>query len=276
MKNIIVLYHGDCSDGFSGAWAAWKKFGNKANYVPLYRQLPPPRLKGKELYFIDFTYNADVMKRFLKDNKRVVVLDHHVSAREEVKISSDYRYAVDNSGAVLAWKYFHPGKSIPQLLRYVEDGDLWRHSFKETKLIYAFLDMTLQNFMAWDSLVKDLENKSKRKVYFERGKLLLAYEKRLIEKIASGAELVRFAGHKTLAVNSPTLTSELGSLFYKKLPPMAIIWSERKGNIIVSLRSNGKIDVSKIAAKYGGGGHKASAGFSFPVGKKLPWKVLEK
>ena len=45
--------------------------------------------------------------------------------------------------------------------------------------------------------------------------------------------------------------------------------------ITVSLRSDGSVDVSKLAKKYGGGGHKAAAGFSFKVGRKAPWKKIK-
>ena len=34
-KENIIIYHSDCYDGFSAAWAAWKKFGSKAEYLPV-------------------------------------------------------------------------------------------------------------------------------------------------------------------------------------------------------------------------------------------------
>ena len=33
-KDIVIFYHKECQDGFSGAWVAWKKFGESADYVP--------------------------------------------------------------------------------------------------------------------------------------------------------------------------------------------------------------------------------------------------
>ena len=70
--------------------------------------------------------------------------------------------------------------------------------------------------------------------------------------------------------------SEIGSELVKKLPPIGIIWSQRKDKIVVSLRSNGKVDVSKLAKKFGGGGHKASAAFRLDLNQKLPWKIIKK
>ena len=51
------------------------------------------------------------------------------------------------------------------------------------------------------------------------------------------------------------------------------VWFETgDGQISVSLRSVGNADVSKIAARYGGGGHKHAAGFRAPSLKRMPWK----
>lgn len=49
-------------------------------------------------------------------------------------------------------------------------------------------------------------------------------------------------------------------------------------NVKVSLRSKRYVDVAKIAASFGGGGHKRAAGFSLPEGtniKKLEKKLIE-
>ena len=52
-KLIVVFYHAECTDGFTAAWAAWKKFGNRADYVPIFHITPPPlRLKNPQNYFL--------------------------------------------------------------------------------------------------------------------------------------------------------------------------------------------------------------------------------
>lgn len=277
-KNTVVLYHGDCPDGFGGAWAAWKKFKDKADYVALFRDKPlPAGLKGKELYFIDFTPNQTVeVKKLIKDNPRVTIIDHHASAKENVLLSRDHLFSERHSGAVLAWRYFHPDKKTPWLLRTIEDMDLWNFNMPHTKAVDAFLDLYDFNFRLWDAFAMEFEHPSKRKKYLEKGKLIVRYEKKIIDRIIGKcAEEVSFAGYKTYAVNSPQYTSEIGHALYTALPPMAITWSRQPGATIVSLRSNGKVDVSRIAARFGGGGHKAAAGFVVPEGKPLPWKPVK-
>ena len=71
-QKIVVIYHGKCPDGFGAAWVAWKKFGAKAAYLPARdRSAPPVPLKNKIVYIIDYTYDAPIIKKLIKDNIRV-------------------------------------------------------------------------------------------------------------------------------------------------------------------------------------------------------------
>ncbi|OGY62989.1 MAG: hypothetical protein A2745_02755 [Candidatus Harrisonbacteria bacterium RIFCSPHIGHO2_01_FULL_44_13] len=272
MKNIIIIYHADCSDGFGGAYAAWKKFGDNATYIAgKHHELPLTNLKNKEIYFIDFIYLADALRLLMKNNRRVTAIDHHISAKALAKTTQYYSYALNHSGAVLAWQYFHPQKKVPQLLRYIEDTDLWKFKLPKTKEIFAYQNLFERNFKVWDKMICDFENAKKRQEVVKNGGLILKYEDILIKRLVSNAETVEFVGHKTLAVNSPVLMSQIGHELVKKMPPIGIIWNKKEGKIVVSLRSDGKVNVAKIAERYGGGGHKAAAGFSLDAGKKMPW-----
>jgi hypothetical protein len=81
---------------------------------------------------------------------------------------------------------------------------------------------------------------------------------------AKGYEL-EFDGHSTLALNVSG-TGDLGEMIRQRGYEIGYCYSERMQNgklmIFVTLYSS-TIDVSAIAKKYGGGGHKGAAGFSF-------------
>lgn len=274
-KKIIVFYHKNCWDGFSGAWAAWKKLGNKADYVGVKPgEAPDFSVKGKDVYLIDTAFPAPAMKKFLKDNSKLVVLDHHVSNKEVVKISTERSYVMNHSGAVIAWNYFHPKKPVPVFLKYVEDVDIWKWKLPYTAEISAASEGVDQDFKVWSKLVAVIEDPKRRKVYITRGANMLEYSNRMMDTIMENAQVVKFAGHKCLAVNSPVLRSEIGHALVKKMPHVSIIWSDKGDRRAVSLRSDGKVDVSKLAQKYGGGGHKAAAAFRLSLKEKLPWKFL--
>lgn len=34
LKEIVIIYHAQCRDGLGSAYAAWKKFGDNASYIP--------------------------------------------------------------------------------------------------------------------------------------------------------------------------------------------------------------------------------------------------
>jgi uncharacterized protein len=274
-NKIVVIYHGDCPDGFSGAWAAWKKFGNKATYIgAVDRHNPPDNLQGKEVYFIDWVYPKATMAEVMKIAKKVIALDHHETAEDATRSVTEFSYDVNHSGAVLAWQYFHPNKPVPKLLLYVEDFDLWKWKYKDTRAIQAVLDTQPQTFEKWSKLVRKVENAESRAECIKLGRTLIEYQERLIEHALTEAEPVEFEGYEVLAVNSLFFGSELGDRLSKIKPPFSIIWREGKRSIRVSLRSRNGFDVSKIAQKYGGGGHKEAAGFKIEAGEPLPWKRL--
>lgn len=275
MKKILVIYHKKCWDGFGGAWAAWKKLGNKAEYVGVKPgEAPDFAVKGKDVYLIDTAFVAPVMKQLLKDNNKLVVLDHHFSNREVVKISTDRSYMMNHSGAVIAWKYFHPKKPVPVFLKYVEDADIWKWTMPNSKALSMLKEEMPFDFKFWSKTVKEYENKKKLKQYALQGQQLVDYSNSLQDHALSNAQVVKFEGRKCLAVNSPLLHSDIGNKLTKLMPPFAIVWSEKSDYRAVSLRSNGKFDVSKLAQKYGGGGHKAAAAFRLTLKEKLPWKFI--
>lgn len=279
-KNIVVIYHGECTDGFGGAWSAWKKFGDTANYIGVHHDNGPPEgLVKKEIYFIDFTYPRPTMKQLKKDNKKIVIIDHHKTAIDKLNIADESLFDINHSGAVLAWRYFHSDRPVPEILKFIEDRDIWRWSLAGSKETLAYFDLFDLNFNIWDDIIGKFDRKKlTRREFHKNGELLLRQWSALGEDIVKeGAVLVGFEGYKVYSVNAPHIfASDLGSILSKKMPPMAIVWQQNKfGNVGVSLRSDGSIDVSEIAKKYGGGGHKAAAAFRLKRGKSFPWKIIE-
>jgi oligoribonuclease NrnB/cAMP/cGMP phosphodiesterase (DHH superfamily) len=277
-KKIAVIYHADCPDGFGAAYAAWKKFGSKADYYPLSYDDIAPALRGKTVYLLDFMFDNDgPLKVLQKANKQVTALDHHISNKARVMSTTDYRYARHTSGAVLAWQYFHPGKPVPLWLKYVEDYDIWPKRLPGVDEVNAYLLMQSRDFKTWDKLVRNFEKAAFRKEVIKQGAMLRKYEDLLVKKAISGAYPVKFMGYAVYAVNfngTKTAANEINLLLYKKHPPFSILWRQRKDGIHISLRGNGTIDTSKFAQKFGGGGHRDSSAFRVDAKKGFPWKDI--
>ncbi len=277
MKKVdtMILYHAECPDGFAASFAAWKKFGSKATYVPVYHNTKPPEeIYGKDVYTLDYSYKLEVVKEILTRVRSLTIIDHHVSNIEAVKLAGGVMN-LNHSGSVLAWRYFHPEKKVPRLFRNIEDIDIWKFKVPYTNELAEITTLYPQVYGDWDKIVREVETKEGLKKYVAEGRILLKKRDDLVSKISVYAEEVLFEGYQCLMANSPVYTSHIGSLLYKQKPPMSIIWSRRGKKIVVSLRSDGTVDVAKIAEKYGGGGHKAAAGFSWEQDDFLKLMHLE-
>lgn len=276
MKKILVLYHKNCPDGFGAAWVAWKKFGAKAEYCAVDPEtLPESFPRGRQIYALDVSYPLTVQKRLRKANDSLVILDHHVSLEKDTRYFKENVFDNNHSGAVLAWKYFYPTRPIPRLLRYIEDVDLWRRSLPQVDLVMPYIYMKERNFSIWNKIARDFGTPKGFRDYVSRGSLLYEYEQSALADILPRAMLVKFEGKKVYAINNSLkrYTSELGARLVKKKSPMALIWYEDKEGLKVSLRSDGTVDVAKIAGKYGGGGHKRAS--SFIVESRIkPWTKI--
>lgn len=281
-KDIVVLYHGNCPDGFTAAWAAWKKFGDEADYVPLFRYAEFPIIKGKEIYILDYCpNNPDDLKRLLSDNKSTVVIDHHISEAETIKLAKNYVFDVQHSGAFLSWKYFNPETTVPNLILHIEDYDIWKWQLPNTREINNIVqlqDISVPEFSDWNIFAENMEITEKRNDYIKQGALIQKYREVLLGKIiGTQTKTVEFEGYEVYVVNAPGIfADDLGHILATKKPPFAVVWSQTNEKIRISLRSVGDFDTTTITKKYGGGGHKGAGAFSLPTGSPFPWKIITK
>ena len=75
--------------------------------------------------------------------------------------------------------------------------------------------------------------------------------------------MITLDGHRVPCVSSCILQSEIGARMAQRHPFVAIVF-ELDGRRVYSLRSHSKkgVDVSAVARKFGGGGHRNAAGFT--------------
>lgn len=259
----LVIYHGNCTDGFGAAYAAWKLLGDRAEYHAAKYGAPPPSMSGKNVVVLDFSYDNTTTKRLMKEAKSFFIIDHHKSAMIELHDVTCTRFDMNHSGAMLAWKFFHPGKDAPRLIKFIEDRDLWKWEIPYSKEFSAAFDMVPFDFEEFskfedDSAVDDA---------IKRGSYILAYSKTVISKIAKHASSRQMDGKEVLVVNSPHWMSEIGNALSPKCD-YALIWyyDHASRQVKVSLRAHHEdADVSEVAKKYGGGGHRKASGFALPV-----------
>lgn len=278
LQPIVVMYHAFCTDGFGAAYVAWKKFGNNATYIPRSRDeafFDPTILTGKDVYVVDYSFSLEEMQAYEAVAKTFVVIDHHLSAEKDVKSLKNFIFDNAHSGSYLAWEYFFPEKEVPQLIRYISDADTWAHCLPDWKEIESFIYSNGEEHFSFEHFEK-LHEQLETEDGYERAKTIGAtYASAHAAKVtmyADMAELVTFEGHSIYAVNAPReVRSELGHLLAKKTNSFGLLFTYEKGFWKCSLRSVEDFDVSVIAQKYGGGGHKNAAAFMVKADFPLPF-----
>lgn len=263
----LVLYHGGCFDGFASAWVAHKALGDVEAVPVNYGQEPPgPAWSGgRQVYVLDFSYARETMVQLAQTNNQVVVLDHHKTAQAalaDLEVPGlTVVFDMNKSGGRLAWEHFFPGQPTPGLVDYTEDRDLWRWNLPGSKAVNACLRSYPFDFKLWDEWGKQ-SPLGLCELFVEEGQAILRREQQIVEQHVHFARETEMDGHKVLAVNATVLTSEIAGELAKGRP-FGACWFKRADNKEVwSLRSReGGVDVSEIAKKRGGGGHKQAAGF---------------
>jgi len=250
--NTLVICHGNCPDGFAAAFAAWLVLGDSSRYHPARYDETPPDVRGKEVYILDFSYPPDVIVEMAEQANSLTLLDHHKSAKEKfVDFQCDcarVHFDLEQSGAMLAWKHFHP----PKLFEHIQDRDLWRWALDKSADYLAALDSLPREFEVWHSVMQlspeDYEQ------FCARGRAMNEKFESICASVAQRARPIRLRGFEGLVVNAtPEVASRVGNLLAKRCGTFALVWSvDDTGRIKVELRSVAPFEVHNIALSFGG------------------------
>ena len=274
----LVLYHGrNCPDGFGAALAAWLYYGDSAEYLGLDHgdittvdDLPP--VAGRTVYILDFSFPVDILQAIDERASKLVMLDHHKSAAEKLTgfacRCGVVHFDMDKSGARLAWEFFHPHEPIPELLKYVEDRDIWKWEFAESAGFLSALDMEEQDFARWRDIASFTPGQLT--MFMARGAAMDEKYRKLAADIAEGAQPLVFNGIEGLMVNAPGMFHSLvGDILSAKTGTFALMWSAGAKGVKAGLRSQRNFDCIALAESMGGGGHAQACGFKMGV-ERLP------
>ena len=260
----LIIYHGNCADGFGAAWCFHHRDPHGYDFHPGVYQQEPPDVEGRDVFLVDFSYKRPVVETMLARARSVVLIDHHKTAIEDLKPLLDTNQVrgvadVNHSGAMLAWQWLFGNESAPQLLRHVEDRDLWRFALPYTREIQSSVFSYGYDFEIWDHLMSSpLDQLISDGVAIER-----KHFKDIRELLPQSTRLMRIGGHVVPVANMPYTMSSDAANILAETQPFAACYYDGPEYRIFSLRSRAPDgeDVSAIAQQYGGGGHRHSSGF---------------
>ena len=269
----VCIYHAGCPDGFGAAWAAWLAWGEHAVYIARGHddELRASDFAGDLVLFADIAPPAGAWRELAEQAEQLIVLDHHVSARDryladaslaEPIANGGHRVVFDlsHSGAVLAWQHLHADRPVPELLAYVEDQDLWRFALASSREVNATLGSHLRSFDVWGRLAA-----TPVEALAAEGRPILRALRIEVERALAAAHAVRVGELRLEAVNARTQRAEIGHELAGRRShgtPAGVVYRVSGERVDVSIYSVGDFDVAAIAAGFGGGGHRNASGFS--------------
>jgi nanoRNase/pAp phosphatase (c-di-AMP/oligoRNAs hydrolase) len=109
----LVIYHGNCPDGFTAAWVTARKLGDVELLAAKYGDDPPlEEATGRRVVIVDFSYPREKLEQ-LHATGSLLVLDHHKTAEADLQGLPYCVFDMQRSGARLAWDYFREGYPVP-------------------------------------------------------------------------------------------------------------------------------------------------------------------
>jgi oligoribonuclease NrnB/cAMP/cGMP phosphodiesterase (DHH superfamily) len=272
----LVIYHGNCADGFGAAWCFWRKYRDGADYHAGVYSDPPPDVTGRDVYLVDFSYKRPAVEAMLTEAHSVTLIDHHKTAIEDLQplFMQDswtgeprqlaHFVDLERSGATLAWDYLFPNEPRPLLLGHLEDRDLWRFKLDGTREIQSFVFSHEYTFELWDRLMA-ADRVELLKMTAAGAAIERKHRKDVAELVKLCQRRMDIGGHDVPVASLPyTMGSDAGHLMAQGEKFSACYWDTSEHRIFGLRSAPDGLDVSEIAKQYGGGGHKHASGFRVP------------
>lgn len=284
MAEIIGIYHKDCLDGTTAAAVLLKKFPDVV-LRPLSHRYKEEDLNsivkevGEEttVYILDFSLREGHSEKLIKKVTEVINIDHHIGAEEKLKILdknySNFSFVFDNdrSGASLTWIYFYGEENIPQLIKYIEDSDIWRFTYgDETRYAVSFL----YQFSGHPEEMLDYINASEEKIQkvLRDGKMIKEYRDGQRDTLLRSVDTINLKIKEYVVPihNTPEfLRSDVGHILATKLGKTVATFVINGDVVKLHFRGSDEhnpsaLDLAKILD---GGGHRNAAAASVSLKK---------
>ena len=222
---------------------------------------------GEEIFVLDFWFPPEIMKR-LNNTGVLHWFDHHETSlkwatKEKFLASGSQILEIGRAGCELTWGALFPKVKLPEAVFLLGRYDVWDH---EDPRVLPF---------QWG--MRNYDDTSPTNIGFREqiftepvdelvkiGQILLNFQAKQDAIYARGmAYDTKFEGYRAVVMNKAFANSKAFDAVYdhNKHDIMVMFGVKPDGYKYTLFSNKPEIDVSKIAEKYNGGGHKGAAGF---------------
>lgn len=275
------FYHDDMDGRCAAFWVRDFAGMEGAEYIAMDYKNPFPMHTiepDEDVYIVDYSISPECMDELLDITSSVIWIDHHKTAIEQYKnynqqaikgIRFDgiaaclltYTYFVTNQmirDGRDPWSTERIAQTAPPFAQLIGDRDVWAWKFGDrTRFFHAGMlaECTHPCSKIWEHAWEHVDD------IVAQGEIVERYRQQTDkEYVGSFGYFTSFEGHDAFACNKGMASSQLFDNAGVIAPPLLITYVWNKDQWTVSLYST-EVDVSEMAKKYGGGGHKGAAGF---------------
>ncbi len=201
---------------------------------------------------------AALVDGFVAGGGRFTLLDHHRSSQQ---LAAHAWATVDESRSATGLLYDHLGRPrrFADFARLVEDHDLWRHEDPRSARLSALVGLLGHDrFLARFSADPEVQFSEAEQLLIEHAE---GEREDYLKRKLPQARLLELGGNRWAVCYAEQYQSDLAERLMTELG-VAATAIVNPGKRTVSLRGRG-VDVSRLAERFGGGGHARAAAFSF-------------
>lgn len=271
---MLCIYHIADHDGKGSAAIVGRKFAD-VEFLGFNHDMDVPWEaieRHNEIVICDIALPLEVMFD-LSERKDLIWIDHHASVIDEYNRAiqagkKEIKGIRENGTAaiMLTWEYFFPEEEIPEGVKLLALNDIYDLRDKRVRPFeYAFQSMGVNKPQdgSWTDL---FEGRLNIDDMVAKGNAILSWVRNRNHRLCKAMSFESsFKGKKCICANMPQGYSE----FYDSIKNirsyafMCNFFMTGKNTWNLSFyTARDDVDVSKIAAEFGGGGHRKAAGAS--------------
>lgn len=269
------IHHNDLDGRSAAAIVAFHTNDyNTKNYFELdyNTELPYDEIKKDEtVYIVDYSFtksNINKLDKLLKITKNVIWIDHHISSIELIKERKDLESIEGirdskESGVYLTYQYLIDKNKIPMFVKLISDFDTFKLSNKNSMIFKYGTESYDTNPVGefFIKLINDKENKFVKDI-ISKGKIIEEYNKQYLKEYCDQYSFEgEIDGHSTIACNIRSFSLLFGDKI-KNYDLACCFWFKDNKYTYSIYTTKKDINCSKIAEKFGGGGHPGASGFT--------------
>lgn len=282
-QNLLIIAHEDCMDGIGAAYCinqshpGWHKetlFIQYNKEQKIFDFIKDSAYKFDKVIFGGFSLKFDRMIELSFLIPIIEVYDHHKTALTELEplLNNDQFkivFDMNRSGSLICYDEFKDFISTDKkVFEFISDRDLWKWNLPNSKEVSEGLQFYVKpnSLESFEEVIK--LNQETLEI---TGSILLAKQQQQVASKVKKIQTIKLDEYVFSCLNVIENISEVGNELCKlHEKPSLMFFITEKQELVCSLRSMDNLsDISILAKRFGGGGHRNAAGFTIPL-KKLP------